>query len=55
MRSRSSRSTGLMQGKHLPVDGSFVEANAAKENRRKRDWSQLSRYVPPWGSVSGAD
>jgi hypothetical protein len=24
---------GLVQGKHLPVDGSFVEANAPKESR----------------------
>jgi transposase len=24
---------GLVQGKHLSVDGSFVEANAAKESR----------------------
>jgi hypothetical protein len=24
---------GLVQGKHLPVDGSFVEANAARESR----------------------
>jgi transposase len=28
---------GLMQGKHLSVDGSFVEANAAKESRIPRE------------------
>src|SRR2546425_2433563 len=28
---------GLVQGKHLSVDGSFVEANAAKESRIPRD------------------
>jgi len=30
---------GLVQGKHLSVDGSFVEANAAKESRIP--WEQL--------------
>jgi transposase len=28
---------GLVQGKHLSVDGSFVEANAAKESRMPRE------------------
>src|SRR5512143_2927010 len=28
---------GLVQGKHLAVDGSFVEANAAKESRIPRE------------------
>jgi hypothetical protein len=28
---------GLVQGKHLSVDGSFVEANAAKESRTPRE------------------
>jgi hypothetical protein len=28
---------GLAQGKHLPVDSSFVEANAAKESRIPRE------------------
>ena len=28
---------GLVQGKHLSVDGSFVEANAAKDNRSPRE------------------
>jgi transposase len=28
---------GLVQGKHLSVDGSFVEANAAKESRIRRE------------------
>jgi transposase len=27
----------LVQGKHLSVDGSFVEANAAKESRIPRE------------------
>src|SRR5204863_1422422 len=31
---------GLVQGKHLSVDGSFVEANASKESRVRRE--QLS-------------
>jgi len=28
---------GLVQGKHLSVDGSFVEANASKESRIPRE------------------
>jgi uncharacterized protein YdeI (YjbR/CyaY-like superfamily) len=28
---------GLVQGQHLSVDGSFVEANAAKESRIPRE------------------
>jgi hypothetical protein len=28
---------GLVQGKHLSVDGSFVEANAAKDSRIPRE------------------
>jgi len=32
-RSCASVEAGLVQGKHLSVDGSFVEANAAKESR----------------------
>jgi hypothetical protein len=28
---------GLVQGKHLSVDGSFVEANAAKQSRIPRE------------------
>jgi hypothetical protein len=31
------RGVGLVQGKHLSVDGSFVEANAAKESRIPRE------------------
>ena len=45
---------GLVQGKHLSVDGSFVEANAAKESRIPRE--QLAEAAPtqPLGaSVSG--
>jgi hypothetical protein len=29
-----TRNPGLVQGKQLSVDGSFVEANAAKESRQ---------------------
>ncbi len=40
---------GLVQGKHLSVDGSFVEANAAKESRIPREQlaeaAQLNRSV----------
>jgi len=28
---------GLVQGQHLPVDGSFIEANAANESRIPRE------------------
>jgi len=35
---------GLVQGKHLSVDGSFVEANAAKESRIPRE--QLGEAAP---------
>jgi hypothetical protein len=28
---------GVQEGKHLSVDGSFVEANAAKESRIPRE------------------
>jgi len=35
---------GLVQGKHLSVDGSFVEANAAKESRIPRDRAVIT-YV----------
>jgi hypothetical protein len=31
------REAALLQGKHLSVDGSFVEANAAKESRIPRE------------------
>jgi len=34
---------GLVQGKHLSVDGSFVEVNAAKESRIPRE--QLGEAV----------
>src|SRR5213082_482411 len=40
---------GLVQGKHLSVDGSFVEANAAKESRIPREQlaeaAQVNRTV----------
>jgi len=40
---------GLVQGKHLSVDGSFVEANAAKESRIPREQlaeaAQVNRSV----------
>jgi transposase len=34
---RQCVAVGLVQGKHLSVDGSFVEANAAKESRIPRE------------------
>jgi transposase len=35
---------GLVQGKHLSVDGSFVEANAAKESRIPREqWGEAAQ------------
>ena len=35
---------GLVEGKHLSVDGSFVEANAAKESRIPRaEWGEAAR------------
>jgi transposase len=34
---RQSVEVGLVQGKHLSVDGSFVEANAAQESRIPRE------------------
>jgi transposase len=34
---RQCADVGLVQGKHLSVDGSFVEANAAKESRIPRE------------------
>ena len=34
---RQCMEVGLVQGKHLSVDGSFVEANAAKESRIPRE------------------
>ena len=36
---------GLVQGKHLSVDGSFVEANAAKESRIPREQLQQAAQV----------
>ena len=40
---------GLVQGKHLSVDGSFVEANAAKESRIPRE--QLAEAAQVHGTV----
>jgi hypothetical protein len=37
MAGRQCVEVGLVQGKHLSVDGSFVEANAAKESRIPRE------------------
>jgi len=38
---------GLVQGKHLSVDGSFVEANAAKESRIPREqWGEAAQVNP---------
>ena len=36
---------GLVQGKHLSVDGSFVEAIAAKESRIPREQSREAAQV----------
>src|SRR6202522_2840 len=36
---------GLVQGKHLSVDGSFVEANAAKESRIPREQLAVAAQV----------
>src|SRR5579871_3129666 len=45
---------GLVQGKHLSVDGSFVEANAAKESRIPRGQLAEAAQVQPIGApVSG--
>ena len=41
---------GLVQGKHLSVDGSFVEANAAKESRIPRE--QLAEAAQVHHTVS---
>jgi transposase len=45
---------GLVQGKHLSVDGSFVEANAAKESRIPREQlaeaAQVHHTKKPHGS-----
>jgi len=40
---------GLVQGQHLSVDGSFVEANAAKESRIPRD--QLAQAAQVYQTV----
>ena len=40
---------GLVQGKHLSVDGSFVEANADKESRIL--WAQLAEAAQANHSV----
>ena len=37
MAGRPRVEVGLVKGKHLSVDGSFVEANAAKESRIPRE------------------
>ena len=45
---------GLVQGEHLSVDGSFVEANAAKESRIPREQLARSGASQPHGApVSG--
>src|SRR5262249_28053075 len=40
---------GLVQGRHLSVDGSFIEANAAKESRIPRE--QLAEVAQVHHSV----
>ena len=45
---------GLVQGKHLSVDGSFVEANAAKESRIPREQlAEAAQVQPHRAPVSG--
>ena len=44
---------GLVQGKHLSVDGSFVEANASKESRIPREQLAEAAAQPLGASVSG--
>ena len=46
---RQCLEVGLVQGKHLSVDGSFVEANAAKESRIPRE--QLVEAAPVHDSL----
>jgi transposase len=36
---------GLVEGKHLSVDGSFVEANASKESEQLAETAQVNRTV----------
>jgi transposase len=48
---------GLVQGKHLSVDGSFVEANAAKESRIPREqlrFAFLGNYAAFFSTASTA-
>ena len=45
---------GLVQGKHLSVDGSLVEANAAKESRIPREQlAEAPKFITPCGSICG--
>ena len=45
---------GLVQGKHLSVDGSFVEANAAKESRiHASNWRRRPRSIRRCASICG--
>jgi hypothetical protein len=46
---RQCAEVGLVEGKHLSVDGSFVEANAAKESRIPRE--QLAEAAQVHGTV----
>jgi transposase len=45
---------GLVQGQHLSVDGSFIEANAAKESRIPREQlAEAAQFIAPCGSICG--
>src|SRR3954447_4469584 len=45
---------GLVQGAHLSVDGSFIEANAAKESRIPRETVRGSGSGPSHGASVSA-
>ena len=45
---------GLVQGTHLSVDGSFIEANAANESRIPREQlGEAPKFITPCGSICG--
>ena len=45
---------GLVQGTHLSVDGSFIEANAAKESRIPREQLvEAPKFITPCDSICG--
>ena len=49
---RQCMEVGLVQGQELSVDGSFVEANAAKQSRiRASSWGKRPRSIRPCVSI----